>query len=171
MRLITISIFLSVVLGISGIGNAEAQSGMTEITSDQLTYDYRRSIAIFEDNVVAVDPQVRIESDTLTVLFGSTNEIKSVTALGNVKIRSEGKTAECRKAIYIAATGEILLTGNAKLTRANDSVMGDQITFWLNEERVLCKPGHLVIYPDKERSGGDLLGDQLQGPSPGGSGD
>lgn len=132
----------------------------TEITSGQLTYDYKRSIAVFEHDVVVVDPQVRIESDTLTVLFGGTNEIKSVTALGNVRMFSEGRTAAARKAIYIAASGEILLTGDAKLSRANDTVEGDEITFWLNEERVLCKPGRLVIYPDENRSSGNVLGDR-----------
>lgn len=136
-------------------------NGMTEITSAELTYDYKRSIAVFETDVVVVDPQVRIASDTLTVLFDGTNQIKSVTALGNVRIRSDGKRATCRKAIYIAATGEVILTGDAKLMRGTDSVMGQHITFWLNEERVVCKPGRLVIYPDEESSGPKLLQEQV----------
>lgn len=171
MRLIAVLLLVSIALSAAVMANTESGSQMTEITSGQLTYDYKRSIAVFEDDVVVVDPQVRIESDTLTVLFGSTNEIKSVTAMGNVTVRSDGKTAECRKAIYIAATGEILMTGNAKLTRANDTVMGNQITFWLNEERVLCKPGHLVIYPDEEQSDGSFLEGQSGAPSSGESGD
>ena len=153
-----------IVVGIVGIlvsplaGKADnSATGMTVITSNELSYDYKRSIAVFEDNVVVEDPQVRIESDTLTVLFGKTNELKSATALGNVRISSGDKRATCRKAIYIASTGEILLNGDAQLFRRNDSLSGDQITFWINEERVLCKPGRLVIFPDKERSRDDTL--------------
>lgn len=154
MRIITISLLLlGVASTLVAVESETRQAGMTEITSEQLTYDYKRSLAVFETDVVVVDPQVRIASDTLTVLFDGTNQIKSVTALGNVRIQSDGKRATCRKAIYIAATGEVLLTGDAKLMRGTDSVMGEQITFWLNEERVVCKPGRLLIYPEGDASG------------------
>ena len=134
-----------------------AVDGQTVITSGELTYDYKRSIAIFQEDVVVQDPQVRMESDMLTVLFGATNDIKSVTAVGNVRLRSGDKRASCNKAIYIARTGEILLSGKAVLMRQTDRLEGKQITFWLNEERVVCKPGRLVIHSAKERSDGDLL--------------
>jgi lipopolysaccharide export system protein LptA len=140
---------------------ADAKKGQTVITSGQLTYDYKRSIAVFEENVVVQDPQVRIMSDTLTVLFDQTNEVKSVTALGNVRIESENRRARCRKAIYLARRGEIMLSGDAELQRDKDKLSGDQITYWLNEERVLCKPGRLVIYSDEDTSGG--LRDHLRG--------
>lgn len=130
----------------------------TIITSDQMSYDYKRSIAIFQDNVVVVDPQVRLEADALTVLFGSTNEVKSVTAIGSVRIKSGDKSATCNKAIYIIRTGEILLTGNAKLMRNSDALEGKQITFWVNEERVVCKPGKLTIHPSR---GGDSGGTDI----------
>lgn len=143
--------------------NSKSETGATIITSGRLKYDYKRSIAIFENDVVVQDPQVRIESDTLTVLFGKTNEIRSATALGNVRIRSGDKTARCRKAIYIARTGEILLTGDAELHREKDSLAGDQITFWLHEERVFCKPGRLVFYPNGKRSSENVLEEHIRG--------
>ncbi len=141
--------------------SSKDKESKTTITADTMSYDYKRSIAIFQDNVVVIDPQVRLESDALTVLFGRTNEIKSITAVGNVRIKSDDKAALCNKAIYIAKSGEILLTGDAVLMRNNDRLEGKQITFWLNEERVLCTPGRLIIYSDQERSGTDVfnLGD------------
>ena len=138
-------------------GEETNKTTKTVITADEMSYDYKRSIAIFQDNVVVDDPQVNLESDTLTVLFNSTNEIKSITAVGNVVITSEDKKATCNKAIYIAQTGEVLLSGNAVLHRASDTLEGRQITFWVNEERVLCKPGKLIIYSDKDRSSEDIL--------------
>jgi len=131
-------------------GEATVETKETVITSGQLTYDYKRSIAVFEEDVVVEDPQVRIESDTLTVMFDQTNDIKSVTSLGNLRISSENRRAQCRKAIYLARRGEILLNGDAKLYRDRDMLAGNQITFWLNEERVLCKPGRLVIHPQRD---------------------
>ncbi len=167
MRYIKIElIILSVLCLISGIGMAGTNKVVkittnnlqkTTITADQMTYDYKRSIAVFQDNVVVIDPQVQLVADTLTVLFDNTNDIKSITAIGDVHIKSEDKTASCNKAIYIASTGEILLTGNAKLTRGEDTLEGKRITFWLNEEKVLCTPGRLVVHSEKNRSKKDLL--------------
>lgn len=147
-------------VAVAAAGPATARDTKTTITSDQMSYDYKRSIAIFQDNVVVEDPQVRLEADALTVLFGSTNEIKSVTAIGNVRIKSGDKAATCNKAIYIIRTGEILLTGKAKLMRNNDALEGKQITFWVNEERVVCSPGKLTIHPASGNNSGstDIFG-------------
>lgn len=158
-KYINLILIIFVVFGLASV-IAEPKTGgtsKTTITSREMSYDYKRSIAIFQDDVVVIDPQVRLETDTLTVLFDSTNEIKSVTAVGNVRIKSEDKSATCNKAIYLAQSGEILLTGNARLMRNNDVLEGRQITFWLNEERVLCKPGKLIIYSGQERSGADVF--------------
>ncbi len=157
-----VNLMLVMVFIVSGISSVTAEStagkaSKTTITANTMSYDYKRSIAIFQDNVVVIDPQVKLEADALTVLFDSTNEIKSVTAVGNVRIKSDDKAATCNKAIYLAQSGEILLTGDAVLMRNNDTLEGRQITFWLNEERVLCKPGKLIIYSDQERSGTDVF--------------
>ena len=44
-------------------------------------------------------------------------------------------------------TGEVVLIGSARLSRGTDALEGDKITFWINEERVICEPGRLVIFP------------------------
>lgn len=156
IKLILVIVFIAA--GFSAIAEpATGKVSKTTITADTMSYDYKRSIAIFQDNVIVIDPQLRLEADALTVLFGSTNEIKSVTAVGNVRIKSDDKAATCNKAIYLAQPGEILLTGDARLMRNNDTLEGKQITFWLNEERVLCKPGRLIIYSDQERSETDVF--------------
>ena len=129
-------------------------TNVTVITSERLEFDYKRYIAVFEENVVVVDPRVRIETDHLVVCFDGTNDVKSVTALGNVRIRSEDKRGYCRKAVYVARTGEVVMTGDAKLHRSKDSVMGDLITFWLDEERMKCTPGRLIIYPKESQGAG-----------------
>ena len=133
----------------------------TVITSKHLTFDYSRYIAVFEEDVVVVDPQITIKSDKLTVRFDSTNSVKSVTAVGNVRLRQGDKTGSCEKAIYVARTGEIILLGDARLNRGSDSVIGRQITFWINEDRLTCEPGHLIIFPKEGGGRGleELIGD------------
>ena len=126
---------------------AADETGQTVITSDSLEFDYRRSIAVFEKNVVVEDAQIRMESDRLTVMFDETREIKSVTASGHVRLTNADRTAVCERAVYLAKTGEVVLTGNATVSRGRDSVSGSRITLWIDDERVLCEPGRLVVFP------------------------
>ena len=137
----------------AGVGAAPAQSetlsvSNTVITSDSLSFDYQKRVAVFDGNVKAVDPQMRATADHLTVTFDETNEVKTVIAQGSVNIYHEDKHASCKRAVYTAQTGQVVLTGNAALTRGGDKVMGRRITFWLNEERMLSEPGRLILYPE-----------------------
>lgn len=126
---------------------------MTVITAKQLEFDYQRHIAVFDDDVVVSDPEIQIESDRLVVCFDGTNDVKSVTASGRVRMRTGDKRATCDRAIYLARTGEVVLTGDARLYRGRDHVAGEQITFWVDEDRLRCRPGRLVIFPREGGSG------------------
>ncbi|MDD4873230.1 MAG: LptA/OstA family protein [Kiritimatiellae bacterium] len=129
----------------------------TTITSDgPLTFDYQRFTAEFEKNVVVVDANMRLHADKLNVVFDNESNMKQAIAIGNVRILQQDKVGTCQKAIFIAKTGEILLVGDAQLKRGNDVVKGDKITFWINEDRMTCEPGNLVIIPTKN-SGIPLL--------------
>jgi lipopolysaccharide transport protein LptA len=136
-----------------GAGIADAN---TVITASQMLFDYHRSIASFQGNVVVMDPEFRLKSDNLHVIFEGTNAVRSVTATGNVRVWQADKVATCRKAIYIAKKGEITLIGDAKLQRGNDAVSGDEITFWVNENRMICRPGRLVIFPSGDQQNKSL---------------
>ena len=127
----------------------------TVITSDKLSFDYKRYVAVFDGNVVVNDPKIHIESDQLTVIFNTTNDVKSVTAVGKVRLCSEDKVATCNKAVYMADTEQVFLTGNAVLTRGKDmvkdTVTGEEITFFLHEEKVVvAKRATLVFYTPSE---------------------
>ena len=137
-----------VVIGICAAVSAEeaVKTGHTVIRSKRLTYDYRRSIAIFEEDVVVRDPAVRIESDRLNVLMAGTNAVRSVTATGNVRFWHEDKEGRCDKAIYISRTGEVLLYGNAEIIRGPDRVSGTEIEFNIYRDKITCTPATLVIF-------------------------
>lgn len=136
----------------------------TVITADHLSFDYNRMVAVFDGNVHAQDPQMLMTSEKLTVFFDETNDVKSVTAIGNVRVYSEDKRAECDKAVYIRRMGRVELTGNARLFRGRDEIRGREITFWLDDERMLVEPGKLILYPGDNKDGPAL--DLLPSPSP-----
>lgn len=137
---------------------ARGEPKETVVTSKKMNFDYKGYVAQFSGNVVVIDPQMRMESDEMTVEFNGTNEVKSVTAIGNVHIKLPDKTATSGKAVYIEKESKIILTGNAKVTVQNgDSVNGDKITIWFKEDRMTSEPARLVITPDEKGGGAGLL--------------
>jgi lipopolysaccharide transport protein LptA len=88
---------------------------------------------------------MRIEANKLNVAFDGTNEVKQVTAMGSVRLWHEDKRASCRKAIYIAKTGEVILQGNAKVAQETGTVMGDEITFSLHNDTMESTGATLII--------------------------
>ena len=119
----------------------------TVITSDSLMFDYGRSTCVFEGNVVATDPRVKLECEKLYVFFDATNNVDSVVATDSVRVTQADRRGTCDKAVYTAKTGAIVMTGNAKLMRGRDAVNGDEIKIFVNSEKMICKPGRLVVYP------------------------
>ena len=121
----------------------------TVITAKTLPFDYKKMEALFEGDVEVVDPDVRMLSDKLTVLFDKDNNVKVVTASGHVKIWQGERVATCSYAVYDAQKGEVVLSGKAVLKRDKDTVSGNRVTFWVNEERMKVEPGTLIWYPKK----------------------
>ena len=68
-------------------------------------------------------------------------------AIGRVSVTNELRSASCDKAVYTRATEQLVLTGNARLLRGGDSVSGDRIDIWLNDERMEVTPGTVVFKP------------------------
>jgi lipopolysaccharide export system protein LptA len=119
----------------------------TVITSDSLMFDYGRSTCVFEGNVVVTEPRVKLKCAKLYVFFDATNNVDSVVATDSVRVTQDNKRGTCDKAVYTAKTGAIVMTGNATLHRARDSVSGDEITIYVDSEKVTCTPGRLVVFP------------------------
>ena len=128
----------------------------TVITSDRASFDYKRLIAVFVGNVNVVDPEVRIKSDKLTVIFDGSNDVSSVTAEGAVHLWQGNRSATCKKVIYVAKEGEIIMTGDVSLNDGKDLISGRIMRLWINEEKMTVEPGRLVIYPQDDKKNIDL---------------
>lgn len=122
------------------------------ITSEQLEYDYQRGIAVFKQDVLVQDKDIRMVADELRVFFDEANNVRSFAAIGNVTIQSDESTGSCKKAIYLVAEKELILIGDAKIARANDFMTGSRITFWRDEDRILCENAHIVFLPKQNDS-------------------
>ena len=145
--------------------SASATEDLTVITSDKLTFDYKKHYALFEDNVVVVDPQMKLMSSRMTVTFNDSNKVENIRAEGKVVIVQEDKTANSDLAIYNVGTGEIVLTGHPTVTRGQDVLRGEKITFWRDENRMRVEKGATLFLQNTGGKGGkgDLLGGGLGG--------
>ena len=121
------------------LGGARDQP--TVITSTQIAFDYKEMVAVFEENVRVENPQFLLLADRVLVFLEGTNDIKQIMAIGHVSVTNELRSASCDKAVYTRATEQLVLTGNARLQRGDNSVSGNRIDIWLNDERMEVSPG------------------------------
>lgn len=127
--------------------------GVTEITSERLTFDYNEHFALFEENVAVTDPELKLKADRMTVHFSEGNEVKSIIARGNVIIEQEDRTATAGRAVYDVESGKIQLDETPRVRRGQDVLEGTTITFWRDLNKMVCEPrARLVIYPQKGNS-------------------
>lgn len=139
----------------------ENASNKTTVTADTISFDYKRRMAELQNHVVMVDPQIKMEADKVVAFFDESNQVKSVTATGNVKIYYQDKTATARKAIYTAKESKIMLLGDAIIKRGSEYIKGNEIAYWFIQERIVVKPGTMVF--DAQNQSGTFEGLDLKG--------
>lgn len=136
MRFAGLAVLLSLFFVAGWAQGAEMTAGETVITADTLTYDYKRGTVEFEGKVKAVDAEATIEADKLAVLLGESREIKSARAEGNVKFTHGEAVGTCLKAVYVSQMKQVVLMGDAQLSRPEDTVRADTIKFVLAEKEI-----------------------------------
>ena len=122
-----------------------ADTNKTVITSTRLSFDQQQRTAIFRDQVVVIDPQVKITADKLTILFSPDNTVTNITARGNVVIQQEDKKAMGEQAQYEVGEGKFVLTGQPVIQSGRDMLSADIITFWRESNRILCEPNARLV--------------------------
>lgn len=121
------------------------------IKSNELVADNKGKTAIFTGKVVAKQGDVTIFCDKMTVFYGNTQgDVDKIEADGNVRIVQENRTGISSHAVYESVQGKITLTGgNPKVMQGADTVTGETITYFINEERSSVSGGRVeaVIHP------------------------
>lgn len=138
-----------------------AEDELTVITSDKLIYDYKQKFALFEGNVVVVDPRIKITADKMTVFFTASNKVSAIKCEGHAVIQQTDKVAKAALATYDVSSGDIVLTGSPVVQSGKDTLTGDPIIFNRDRNTVRVegtqqKP-RLVIVPGSDSGSKDLL--------------
>jgi lipopolysaccharide export system protein LptA len=129
------------------------------ITSDTLEAINRANTVVFRGNVVAKQSGLRIYCDVMTVFYSENGKgILKIVADRNVRIvqepgaqaggGSEAITANCNRGVYFNEEGKIVLSGDPVVERGKDTVKGDQITVFLDDNRFTVRQAKVVISPE-----------------------
>lgn len=104
-------------------------------------------LVVFVGDVTAKQGEVTLHSDRLEVTVDKqTKAARIVKAHGNVRIRKEEVVATGKDAVYDAQTGVTVLTGDPKVWRDRDVVVGDKITLYMAEDRTVVEGAKAVLY-------------------------
>ena len=123
------------------------------IKSNELAADNKGKTAIFTGKVVAKQGDVTIYADHLTINYGDKkNDVEKIEADGNVRIVQENRIGTASHAVYESKQGRITLTGNPKITQGADTITGNIITYFIDDDRSEVssgagRPVEVLIHP------------------------
>lgn len=113
-----------------------------EVTSDALEVQQQQNMAIFTGNVVAIQQDVRLKADKMTIYYTSSEEkkadaqaaenkqtVKKIDVEGNVFLATPEETASGTRGDYDVQGEEIHLYENVVLTRGANTLKGNQLTY------------------------------------------
>jgi len=135
------------------------------VVADSLEVDNKTQVANFVGKVKAVQGDVKITCDKLSVYYdqegkdqpkakGAAGEgvldgggkVRKVVAQGHVKVVQKDRIAVGRQATYWAGGRKMLLEGQATVWRGTNQISGEKITVFLDQDRAVVhgKPGKRV---------------------------
>jgi lipopolysaccharide export system protein LptA len=148
--LMSLGVMNSLASAASGVGKSNSNLPIT-IKSNELSADNKGKTAVFTGKVVAKQGDLTIFCDKMTVYYGTVKgDVDKIEADGNVRIVQENRTGLSAHAVYDSRAGKITLTGgNPKVMQASDTVSGEIITYFINDERSSVTGGRVeaTIHP------------------------
>ena len=168
-RLALLAVVLAASFALAGAGAAQDAddaagdaSEAIEITADTLEVRQSENIAIFEGKVNAVQGDLVLNADMLTVHYREADGggqgnlgVSRIDAEGNVVVTSPGETAQGQNGVYDVEQGRIDLAGGVVLHQGNNIVEGETLTMDLETgvSRVSGAGGtrvHGLFVPEEE---------------------
>jgi len=138
------------------------------VTADTLEYDYKANVVVYRGDVLAIQGESKVRSDTLTVTFASAQEgqprdsadkgggqrVQQIVAVGNVRIDNGTRWATGGRAVFEQGTRTVVLTETPVLHEGPNEVAGDRVVVYLDQNRSVVEGGRkrvkAVVYPSKD---------------------
>jgi len=115
--------------------DVDLASQPVDISSRRLEVDEQAKTATFSGDVIARQGDVTLYSDMLILVLGEKEALEKLNAVDNVRIVRGDEVATANRADYDLKRQEIILQGNAKIHRGDNSLSGEQIMIDLTTRR------------------------------------
>ena len=123
------------------------------ITSDQVEAFQQQHQVVFSGHVVATQKDIVVRGDKMTVFYVDKGQgdakgsdlgggsVDKIVVEGNVQITQGERVATGQVATYYRADNKVVLTGDPRVVRNQDSIQGDRITLFLDSEKSIVESG------------------------------
>lgn len=146
-----------------------------DIISDSMAYNSAKNTVVFKGKVEAVRGEFKMWSETLTLFLKKDggprkdkaekakapagmdgSELERIVSEHNVRFLNGTQSGSAEKATYYADRGELVLEGNPILHDGDNSIRGNVIRYFINENRSLVESNgkqrvHAVFSSDKKK--------------------
>lgn len=138
------------------LGLSSSSQAPIKIISNRLVVDDKSGTVIFTGKVKAVQGDTILYCDKLTVFYAKTmiegkseedaqRELTRIVTEGHVKVVLPGQIAYGQKGVYQIAEGLITLKGRPKIVRGGNTLTGDKIIVYLNENKAVVEGGRQMV--------------------------
>jgi lipopolysaccharide export system protein LptA len=123
------------------------------ITSNQVEAFQQQHQVVFSGHVVATQKDIVVRGDKMTVFYADKGQgdakgsdlgggsVDKIVVEGNVQITQGERVATGKVATYYRADNKVVLTGDPRVVRNQDSIQGDRITLFLDSEKSIVESG------------------------------
>jgi lipopolysaccharide export system protein LptA len=120
---------------------AEQDTEQIRVSSDRLEADEKSRSVTFYGNVKTRKANMVIYADKMTLHYsaGETEEVDRVEIDGRLRIVQDDRIATADHGLFQNSEGRILLSGNAEVHQGGNSIVGDEIEYYLDEARSVVK--------------------------------
>jgi len=133
------------------------------ITSDQVEAFQQQRQIVFSGHVIATQKDIVVRGDKMTVFYVEKSQgdakgseksrgeakgsdlgggsVDHIVVEGNVQITQGERVATGKVATYYRAENKVVLTGDPRVVRNQDSIQGERITLFLDNEKSIVESG------------------------------
>lgn len=114
-----------------------------EISADTFTIDQNQQKATFSGNVVIKRKDLDMQAQSVTVVYGKggQSDIDSLTASGNVHVKTPSQDVRGDRAVFDPDAQTVRVSGNVRVSNAQGQVNGPELVINLKQNTTVFQGG------------------------------